>query len=145
MKIASDEDDILSFFSSDGSYCYHKKISPVWAYLHTFLTVCRNFFDLLIVKLSQNLGHLRLRGTIFLVVGVKMSKNQTSTFEKISHLLNPIGRLNQQCSACQSNICTVCMVLDLKRDILDFHTKCIVLIHLQADCLCLIEPESVTV
>ena len=26
-------------------------------------------------------------------------------------------------------ICTVCIVLDLKRDILDFHTKCIVLIH----------------
>ena len=77
-----------------------KKISPVLAYLHTFLTVCRNFFDFLIVKmcqknLSQNLGHLRLRGTIFLVVGVKMSKNQTSTFEKFSHLLNPIGRLNQ--------------------------------------------------
>ena len=98
MKIASDEDDILSFFSSDGSYCYHKKISPVLAYLHTFLTVCRNFFDFLIVKmcpkkLSQNLGHLRLRGTIFLVVGVKMSKNQTSTFDKFSHILNPMAAL----------------------------------------------------
>ena len=51
MKIASDEDDILSFFSSNGPYCYHKKISPVWAYLHTFLTVCRNFFNFLIVKM----------------------------------------------------------------------------------------------
>ena len=100
MKIASDEDDILSFFSSNGPYCYHKKISPVWAYLHPFLTVCRNFFNFLIVKmcpknLTQNLGHFRLRGTIFLVVGVKMSENQTSTFDKISHILNPIGHLNQ--------------------------------------------------
>ena len=99
MKIASDDDDILSFFSSHGSYCYHKKISPVWAYLHTFLTVCHNFFNFLIVKiapkkLTQNLGHFRLRGTIFLVVGVKMSENQTSTFDNFSHILNPIGRLN---------------------------------------------------
>ena len=53
MKIASDDDDILSFFSSHGSYCYHKKkISPVWAYLHTFLTVCHNFFDFLIAKIA---------------------------------------------------------------------------------------------
>ena len=100
MKIASDGDNILSFFSSNGPYCYHKKISPVWAYLHTFLTVCPNFFNFLIAKmypekLTQNLSHFRLRGTIFLVVGVKMSKNQTSPFDNFSHILNPIGRLNQ--------------------------------------------------
>ena len=52
MKIASDGDDILSFFSSNGPNCYHKKISPVWAYLHTFLTVCHNFFNFLIAKIA---------------------------------------------------------------------------------------------
>ena len=45
MKIASDGDNILSFFSSNGPYCYH-------------------------------------------------TKNQTSTFDNFSHILNPIGRLN---------------------------------------------------
>ena len=51
MKIASDDNDILSFFSSYGPYCHHKKISAVWAYLHTFTTVCRNFFNFLIAKM----------------------------------------------------------------------------------------------
>ena len=99
MKIASDDDDILSFFLLMVHTVITKKISPVWAYLHTFLTVCHNFFNFLIAKiapkkLTQNLGHFRLRGTIFLVVGVKMSENQTSTFDNFSHILNPIGRLN---------------------------------------------------
>ena len=100
MKIASDGDDILSFFSSNGPYCYHKKISPVWAYLHTFLTVCRNFFNFLLrkcapKKLTQNLGYFRLGGTNFLVVGVKMCENQPSIFDNFSHIIIPIGRLNQ--------------------------------------------------
>ena len=55
--------------------------------------------------------------------------------------LLPVQQSKPSSHACQSNICTFCIVLDLKNYILDFHTKCIVLIHLYADCLCLIEPD----
>ena len=52
MKIASDDDDILSFFLLMVHTVITKKISPVWAYLHTFLTVCHNFFNFLIAKIA---------------------------------------------------------------------------------------------
>ena len=32
-----------------------------------------------------------------------MSENQTSTFDNFSHILNPIGRLNQQCNGTGSS------------------------------------------
>ena len=52
MKIASDEDDILSFFLLMVHTVTTQKISPVWAYLHTFLTVSHNFFKFLIAKIA---------------------------------------------------------------------------------------------
>ena len=88
MKGASDEDDILSFF-------------PVSAPLHTFLTVCLNFSNFLIVKGCKKKNYTKFGSFethtyhIFGCGGYNEQESDIYFWKFSTHFKTPIDRLNQ--------------------------------------------------
>ena len=92
--MASDRDNILSVFSCNHPYCYQNKISPVWAYFHTTLTICLNFSNFLMWKCGNKFGTkfgpFLTHKYNFLDVGAKMRKKKTSTFVNFLRISKPL-------------------------------------------------------
>ena len=92
MNGASDEDDILKFFSWNDPYYDHKKISLVWAPVQAFLYICHFFLDIFTLStltennLAQNLGHNLNKKCKIVSFGSSFSEKQQSTFGHFLHV-----------------------------------------------------------